>query len=155
MRRFILMISILFTALGIVGCGTNITPPTLPPYESAAGKQIKLTAGNTEVYIILNGTRAAADLVTMLPLELTLTERNEFAKGMTLPRALVTDEGTTRSYVVGDFGYWTAGPDLAIFYDDPYEETIVPIIPLGRAENGAENLRHAEGTVRLELISTP
>lgn len=50
----------------------------------------------------------------MLPLEMTLIERNRFAKGMTLPDTLSSQEATTRQYQVGDFGYWDAGPDLAI-----------------------------------------
>ena len=89
----------------------------------------------------------------MLPLELELIERNGFAKGMHLPRYLANIEPTTRSYEIGDFGYWDAGPDLAIFYDDLYEQTIVPVIPLGKAEQGAEKMRDAAGTVRLERIS--
>ncbi|HIQ59425.1 MAG TPA: hypothetical protein IAB22_08220 [Candidatus Merdivicinus intestinavium] len=43
-------------------------------------------------------------------------------------------------------------PDLAIFYDDIYEQTIVPVIPMGKAESGAENLRDTSGTVILELM---
>ena len=97
--------------------------------------------------------QAAADFVTMLPLELTLIERNSFAKGMMLPRALDTQEETTREYEIGDFGYWDAGPDLAIFYDDIYDQTIVPVIPLGKAEVGAEKMRDTSGTVRLELVT--
>lgn len=88
----------------------------------------------------------------MLPLEMTLIERNRFAKGMTLPDTLSSQEATTRQYQVGDFGYWNAGPDLAIFYDDLYEQTIVEVIPLGHAETGAETLAHETGTVRLERI---
>ena len=119
---------------------------------SADAEQIKLTAGNVEVIVTLNDSKAAADLVTMLPLTLTLIERNNFAKGMTLPRELNTDEPTTRKYSVGDFGYWDMGPDLAIFYDDIYEQTIVPVIPLGHAEEGAEKLSVASGEIRLELF---
>lgn len=48
-------------------------------YESVEGTQIKMIADNTEVVITLNDSRAAADLVEMLPLELTLIERNSFA----------------------------------------------------------------------------
>lgn len=62
-------------------------------------------------------------------------------------------EATTREYVIGDFGYWNAGPDLAIFYDDIYEQTIVEVIPLGHAETGAETMANETGTVRLELVS--
>lgn len=121
-------------------------------YESVDGTQIKMITENTEVIITLNDSRAAADLVEMLPLDLTLIERNSFAKGMTLPKQLSSTEATTREYEIGDFGYWNAGPDLAIFYDDIYEQTIVEVIPLGHAETGAETMADESGTVRLELV---
>ena len=111
-----------------------------------------MTSGDVEVTITLNDSRAAADFAAMLPLELTLIERNGFAKGMTLPRPLSTAEDTTREYEIGDFGYWADGPDLAIFYDNIYDQTIVPVIPMGKAEAGAENMRDTSGTVRLELL---
>lgn len=120
--------------------------------ETAQGKKIRMTSGDVEVMITLNDSWAAVDLANMLPLEMTLIERNEFAKGMTLPRPLATDESTTREYEIGDFGYWAAGPDLAIFYDDIYAQTIVPVIPLGKADANAESMRNTSGTVRLELI---
>ena len=65
---------------------------------------------------------------------------------------MTTAEETTREYEIGDFGYWAAGPDLAIFYDDIYDQTIVPVIPMGKAEQGAEDMRNTFGTVRLELV---
>ncbi len=123
--------------------------------ESVEGQRVKMTAGDVEVVIVLNDSKAAADFVRMLPLELSLIERNHFAKGMTLPRSLDTDEETTIDYEIGDFGYWAGGPDLAIFYDDIYEHTVVPIIPMGKAESNAENMRNTSGTVRLELVSEP
>lgn len=120
-------------------------------YESVEGTRIKMITENTEVIITLNDSRAAADLAAMLPLELTLIERNGFAKGMTLPERLSSVEATTREYEIGDFGYWNAGPDLAIFYDDIYERTIVEVIPLDHAETGAETMANESGTVRLEF----
>ena len=137
--------------MGLSACAD--IPPVDGPYESVEGQQVKMTAGEVEVIITLNDSRAAADLAGMLPLELELIERNDFAKGMNLPRHLANIEPTTRSYEIGDFGYWDAGSDLAIFYDDLYEQTIVPVIPLGKAEQGAEKMRDAAGTVRLERIS--
>lgn len=50
-------------------------------YESVEGTKIKMITENTEVVITLNDSRAAADLVAMLPLEMTLIKRNNFAKG--------------------------------------------------------------------------
>ncbi|HIZ56798.1 MAG TPA: hypothetical protein H9671_11525 [Firmicutes bacterium] len=131
---------------------TTVVLGLVEEYESVEGQRVKMTAGDVEVIITLNDSKASADFASMLPLEFPLIERNSFAKGMTLPRRLSTDEDTTREYEIGDFGYWAAGPDLAIFYDDIYEQTIVPIIPMGKAEAGAENMRDASGTVRLELM---
>lgn len=121
-------------------------------YARVGGTQIKMITENAEVIITLNDSRAAADLAAMLPLELTLIERNRFAKGMTLPAPLSSTESTTRAYEIGDFGYWNAGPDLAIFYDDIYEQTIVDVIPLGHAQSGAQKLANETGTVRLERV---
>lgn len=118
----------------------------------AEGRQIRMTAGDVEVLITLNDSIAAEELYQMLPLEMELIERNDFAKGMTLPEPLFPNEPTTRDYQIGDFGYWVAGPDLAIFYDDIYDQTIVPVIPLGRAEEGAEKMAETSGTVRLEAV---
>lgn len=138
----------------LAACGHD-RQPELPneEYVSVQGTQIKMSTDNTEVIITLNDSRAAADLVGMLPLELTLIERNGFAKGMTLPEPLSSIEATTREYKIGDFGYWNAGPDLAIFYDDIYEQTIVEVIPLGHAVSGAETMASEAGTVKLELVT--
>ena len=159
LKRFFPLFLSMVAAISLSACGTVSTSgddqsQDMSSYESVEGAKIKMTAGTTEVIITLNDSRAAADLVSMLPLELTLIERNEFAKGMTLPRGLSTQEETTRSYEIGDFGYWDAGPDLAIFYDDIYEQTIVPVIPLGKADTGAENMRNTSGTVTLERLET-
>ena len=147
-----------FLLLTTAACaGTTASAPAEPagssaPYESVEGQQIRMTSGEVEVLITLNDTRSAADLAAMLPLELELIERNGFAKGMRLPRQLSGQEETTRDYVIGDFGYWAAGPDLAIFYDDIYEQTIVEVIPLGHAAAGAEAMSATAGTVQLTLV---
>lgn len=153
----ILCLSLLFS---LSACGTANEPNAeeigsseSSGDESVEGTKIKMITDNTEVVVTLNNSRAAADLVKMLPLELTLIERNSFAKGMTLPKQLSAEEATTREYEIGDFGYWNAGLDLAIFYDDIYEQTIVEVIPLGHAESGAETIANAEGTVRIELLT--
>lgn len=153
----ILCLSLLFS---LSACGTTNESKTeaigsseSSSYESVEGTKIKMITDNTEVVITLNNSKAAADLVKMLSLELTLIERNSFAKGMTLPQQLSSEEATTREYEIGDFGYWNAGPDLAIFYDDIYEQTIVEVIPLGHADSVAETMANEEGTVRIELLT--
>lgn len=158
-RRIVIAALSLIMICSLAACGTigqdtgALDVSENNSYESVEGTRIKMITENTEVVITLNDSRAAADLVAMLPLEMTLIERNSFAKGMTLPEHLSAIEETTREYEIGDFGYWNAGPDLAIFYDDIYEQTIVEVIPLGHAEAGAETMANESGTVRLELAS--
>lgn len=156
--KIITFIAIPIFALWLTACGAmpdsyETESVSSADFESAEGKQIRLITDNTEVTVTLNASKAAADLAEMLPLELTLIERNDFAKGMRLPERLSAEEPTTREYQIGDFGYWNAGSDLAIFYDDIYEQTIVEVIPLGHADSGAETLCNEEGTVRLELAT--
>lgn len=158
-RIFAVALSLILT-VALAACGTSVSQSNefvsideSSSYESVGGTRLRMSTENTEVIITLNDSRAAADLAAMLPLELTLIERNSFAKGMTLPERLSSEEATTREYEIGDFGYWNAGPDLAIFYDGIYEQTIVEVIPLGHAESGAEILANETGTVRLELLT--
>lgn len=120
---------------------------------SAEGVQIRMRSGDTEAVITLNDSRAAAELLAALPLQMTLIERNSFAKGMTLPIRLSSEEERTREYKIGNFGYWPEGPDLANFYDDIYEQTIVEVIPLGEAEtDAAAAFSETDGEVIIERI---
>ena len=125
------------------------------PAQNAAGQQLVLTAGDTEIMITLNGSRAAAALVRMLPVEATLVRRNYFAQSMVLPAPLPDVEPSTRSYAVGDFVYWPGGQNVAVFYDDLFDRTSVPVIPLGKAEGNVEQLKDCTGTAQLTLRPEP
>lgn len=102
--------------------------------------------------LMRKATVAACIAALMLALEMELIERAYFAKGMLLPSPLPDTEETTREYAVGDLGYWADGQNLAIFYDDWMTQTSVPVIPLGHADSGAEQLAGVAGTATLELM---
>lgn len=140
----------------LAACGAAETTQAPAPedtiLESAEGRVVKMTAGEAEIYITLNDSQAAAALAQMLPLEMDLIERAYFAKGMFLPSPLPDTEQTTREYAVGDLGYWAEGQNLALFYDDWMPQTSVPVISLGHAESGAEQLAGLTGTATLELM---
>ena len=75
-----LSIGLLFLMLcSLAACGATGQQDVVTPdisegdnYGSVEGTQIKMITENTEVVITLNDSRAAADLVAMLPLEMTL-----------------------------------------------------------------------------------
>lgn len=147
-----LMLALLTACGATEATTTQAAAPEDTILESAEGRVVKMTAGETEIYITLNDSQAAASLVQMLPLEMELIERAYFAKGMLLPAPLPDTEQTTREYAIGDFGYWADGQNLAIFYDDRMPQTSVPVIPLGHADSGAEQLDGVTGTATLELM---
>lgn len=121
-------------------------------HGAAEGARIRLATDTAEVVVELNGTRAAAELVERLPLELRIIERGGIAKSVKMDMPLFGEETPTREYAIGDFGYWHAGPDLAIFYDHLYDETLVDEIPLGRALGDASVFADAEGMMRIGLV---
>ena len=69
----------------LAACGAAETTTTQTPapgdtiLESAEGRVVKMTAGETELYITLNDSQAAAALAQMLPLEMELIKRAYFA----------------------------------------------------------------------------
>ena len=147
-----LMLALLAACGATEATTTQAAAPEDTILESAGGRVVKMTAGETELYITLNDSQAAAALAQMLPFETELIERAYFAKGMFLPSPLPDTEETTREYAVGDLGYWADGQNLAIFYDDWMTHTSVPVIPLGHADSGAEQLDGVTGTATLELM---
>lgn len=147
-----LMLALLAACGATEATTTQAAAPEDTILESAGGRVVKMTAGETELYITLNDSQAAAALAQMLPFETELIERAYFAKGMFLPSPLPDTEETTREYAVGDLGYWADGQNLAIFYDDWMTQTSVPVIPLGHADSGAEQLDGVTGTATLELM---
>ena len=105
--------ALMLALLAACGAPESTTTQTPAPgdtiLESAEGRVVKMTVGETEIYITLNDSQAAAALAQMLPLETELIERAYFAKGMLLPSLLPDTEETTREYAVGDLGYWADG----------------------------------------------
>lgn len=147
-----LMLSLLAACGATEATTSQAAAPEDTILERAGGRVVKMTAGETELYITLNDSQAAAALAQMLPLEMELIKRAYFAKGMLLPAPLPDTEQTTREYAIGDLGYWADGQNLAIFYDDWMPQTSVPVIPLGHADSGAEHLDGVTGTATLELM---
>ena len=122
-------------------------------YESVEGTKIRIVTNTANVVVTLNGSRAAADLVALLPVQTTLVERMGFAKSISLPAQLSSSEPTTWNYEVGNLNYWNAGPSVSMPYNHKFDKTAVAVIPLGRADDPveAEKLSGSEGLVRIEL----
>lgn len=117
------------------------TGSTAPPTDRRKGTtQIQLEVGRGTVTATLVDTRAARDLLRMLPLSLRLTDPFGQAKSGPLPRPLRVDGApTVRAASPGGLYYWAPTKSFAVFYAD-LGQTVPPpgLVRLGSIDS---NLR--------------
>ena len=113
--------------------------------------KIIVKVGDKALTATLIDSKTAKDLVSLLPLTLTMNDlfgREKFAH---LPRAISTEGKRTHTYEVGDIAYWSPGPDVAIYYQHDGEEIPKPgIIVLGKLGSGVEAF-NVPGSVEVKI----
>lgn len=121
--------------------------------ESKAGTmKIRIEIEGTLVTATLNGTEAARDFASLLPLTLTLEDYNSTEKVADLPRKLSTKGAPPGSDPdVGDIAYYAPWGNLALYYQDfGYSAGLVK---LGLVDTGMETLRRPGPlTAKIELL---
>lgn len=124
------------------GTSAKIDQTTANAVQTAptdAVQRVRLTLANQDELIVkLNGTRAATDFLSLLPLELTCKDFNNTEKVAYLPRRLDT-QGAPAGFdpQTGSFAYYAPWGNLAFFYRDyGYANSL---IELGTVESGIEN----------------
>lgn len=115
--------------------------------------RLRLTFDGGEAVVALYDNAASADLLTLLPLEVSFEDYNATEKIATLPRSLTT-AGAPDGFEprVGDFAYYAPWGNLSVFYRDfRYSEQLVS---LGVFESGLEEMTALSGsfTVNIEIF---
>lgn len=114
--------------------------------------RIRITANDQSFTAVLEDSETARDLVSLLPIEVTLDDYNRTEKVADLPRRLSTAGAPDGAEpVVGDIAYYAPWGNLAIYYRDfAYSRGLVR---LGRLEGDAAGLDAMRpGKVRIEII---
>ena len=99
--------------------------------------KINIRIGGRSILATLNGSKAAQDFASLLPLSITLQDYASTEKISDLPKRLSTD-GAPPGFdpSVGDITYYAPWGNLAIFYRDfAYSEGLVS---LGKLDSGVE-----------------
>ncbi len=128
---------------------------TETPPRRSDDMQITLTLPDTELTATLVDSETTRDFLSLLPLELTLTDYRETEKISDLPRQLSTARAPDgHDPEVGDITYYAPWSNLAIFYRDfDYSPGLVR---LGRIDSGIEALAAGSGEVTVMVSrSTP
>jgi hypothetical protein len=123
---------------------------THPAFCADNNMKIRLRIENRILTATLIDNTTARDFISLLPLTLTMDDLFRREKYGPLPRALSKGE-RTHSYEVGDIGYWSPGPDVAIYYRNDGGQIPDPgIILIGKIDSGIEAFNVA-GSVNVTI----
>jgi hypothetical protein len=90
--------------------------------------------------VTLRESETTRDLVSLLPLTLTMNDLFGREKFGHLPRAISDSGERTHSYQVGEIVYWSPGPDIAVYRHDGQTIPAPGLIIIGEVESGVETL---------------
>jgi hypothetical protein len=118
--------------------------------QKSAALRLRLTFNGAEAVVNLRDNPTSRELLSSLPMTLTLSDYGGTEKVAALPRRLSTEnapEGIEPS--IGDFTYYAPWGNLAIFYKGfRYSKGLVA---LGRMESGMEHLAALEGDATVTI----
>jgi hypothetical protein len=119
--------------------------------QGAPATRLRITVGDKAIEATLADSEAARDFASLLPLTLAMHDLFRREKFAHLPRAISEQGKRMNDYAVGTIGYWSPGPDVAIFYRQDGERIPDPgLIVLGKIKAGVEAL-DVRGAIRATI----
>ncbi len=121
--------------------------------EGLAGREearIVIRMGDTEIEAVLNGSEAAKEFQSMLPVTLSMTRMGEHEYYGALEQALTHTEDLQTGYAVGDLAFWTPGDLLAFYFDEP-EKAPEGLMILGNITTDLAVFEQMAGSVEAEI----
>lgn len=145
-RKILTVLSVGLLAFGISGCTASayadtesapeILSENLAPglgEEQSVMCSIQVTAGDTVLEGVLYDNPTARGFAGMLPLTADLWHpAPDFARAFDLPEQIAQKGSPGYAYELGSLAYWDAGPSIALIYKASREETVVPVVPVGK-----------------------
>jgi len=164
-----LLIFILF-ALAAVGCGSQnllltercsfIDPASQYALEDRVAAlpegelYITITADDVTLDAVLFDNQTAMAFAAMLPLTVDLWHpAPDFARAFDLPQRIPQYEEAGWNYELGSLAYWYEGPSIAVIYNASREETVVPVVSVGKITSDVSVFFEYEDMITIELKS--
>lgn len=103
---------------------------------------ITLTVGETILEGYLNDNRSACDLISRLPVTVSLNRGSHDYCGDISPALAYDEEDVQNGWKNGDLAFWTAGNDFVIFHSDEENSfSIGNIVNIGAVTSDLETVR--------------
>jgi hypothetical protein len=147
-------IAILSGVMAAAVCIAITSVPLMTPTGAAQeGKQIRIRMADRAITARLNDSDAARDFASMLPLTIQMDDHLRREKTGIIPRPLSERTPGSRTYELGDLGYWRPRNTFVIFYRQ--DGLTIPgpgIVLLGKVDAGVE-IFDVPGTVQVAVES--
>jgi hypothetical protein len=128
-------------------------PLMTPTAAAQEGKQIRIRMADRAITARLNDSEAARVFASMLPLTIQMDDHLRREKTGIIPRPLSERTPGSRTYELGDLGYWRPRNTFVIFYRQ--DGLTIPgpgIVLLGKVDAGVE-IFDVPGTVQVAVES--
>lgn len=113
---------------------------------------IRITAGDTVLTGVLYDTPTSRDFADMLPLTVALWHpAHDFARAFDLPERIPRYAKAGYEYELGSLAYWYEGPSIALIYKASREQTVVPVVPIGKITSDVSIFQEYGETITIEL----
>lgn len=113
---------------------------------------IRITVGDTVLSGVLYDTPTAADFAKMLPLTAELWHPAPgFARAFYLPEHIPRYAKAGYEYEPGSLAYWYEGPAIALVYHAGRDQTVVPVVPIGKITSDVSVFAKYGETITIEL----
>lgn len=113
---------------------------------------IKITPGDNVLSGVLYDTETSRAFASMLPLTVDLWHpAPDFARAFDLPDRIPRYEKAGYEYELGSLAYWYEGPSIALIYQASRDETVVPVVPIGRITSDVSVFREYGDAITIEL----
>ena len=141
-KRILMFLTLGLLAAGMVGCSApdyadaSSIPQDFEPklsVEQTVMCSVRITAGETVLEGVLYDNPTAREFAEMLPLTVDLWHPAPgFARAFDLPEQIGQKGAPGYEYELGSLAYWDAGPSVALIYKASRQETVVPVVPIGK-----------------------
>lgn len=113
---------------------------------------IRIAAGDTVLTGVLYDTQTSRDFAEMLPLTVELWHpAPDFARAFDLPEHIPRYAKAGYEYELGSLAYWYEGPSIALIYKASRDQTVVPVVPIGKVTSDVSFFEEYGDTITIEL----
>ena len=165
-KKILSFLTFMLLAFGMMGCsvsdhanapsintGSTQDFPTKLGEDQVVMCSIRITAGDSVLEGVLYDNPTAQGFAEMLPLTVELWHpAPDFARAFDLPGQIAQKGTPGYEYELGSLAYWDEGSSVALIYKASREETVVPVVPIGKITSDVSVFEEYGESITIEMV---